>query len=146
MSISVHGVKFGLPKGWDDDSVFRFSAPQGQAADPLVGGPTLVQNAVVTRHEVPAELPLEQIFDAPNQATQAETPTFRVDAHGLCRYLEQEAAWQDVSFAAEHVQLMVCQRQIALRRPDGVVVIMTITGDSKRFEKLKADFPVVPKK
>lgn len=146
MSISIHGVKFGLPSGWGDDSIHRFSAPVEASSDPLIGGPTLVQNAVVTRHDVPAEVPLAHVFDAPNQATQAETPTFHVDASGLCRYLEQDAVFQDVSFAAEHVQLMVCQRQIALRRPDGAVVIMTLTADSKRFEKLKADFPVVPKK
>jgi hypothetical protein len=145
VTISVHGVRFGLPKGWGDDSIHRFSAPTEETND-LVGGPTLVQNAVVTRHDVPDDVPLRHIFDAPNRATQAETPTFQVDATGLCKYLDQDAVWQDISFAAEHVQVMVCQRQIALRRRDGAVVIMTVTGDSKRFERLKADFPVVPTK
>ena len=145
-SISVHGVQFGVPKGWGDDSVFRFSAPGEESADPLVGGPVLVQNAVITRHDVPPNIPLERVFDAPNQASQSETPTFGVEAAGLCSYLGQDAAYQDITFAAEHVQIMVCQRQIALRRPDGAVVIMTMTCDSKYFERLKADFPVVPKK
>jgi len=146
MSVSVHGVQFDVPKGWGDDSIHRFSAPGEETADPLVGGPTLVQNAVITRHDVPPDIPLQHVFDAPNQAAQAETPTFEVQTTGLCRYLGQDAAWQDITFHAEHVQIMVCQRQIALRRPDGPVVIMTMTCDSKRFERLKADFPVVPKK
>jgi hypothetical protein len=146
MSISVHGVQFGVPKGWGDDSIHRFMAPGEASADPMVGGPTLVQNAVITRHDVPPNIPLERVFDAPNQASQSETPTFLVEATGLCSYLGQDAAYQDLTFAAEHVQILVCQRQIAVRRPDGVVVIMTMTCDSKRFARLKTDFPVVPKK
>jgi len=142
MSVSLHGVQFGVPKGWGDDSIHRFSAPVEPTVD-VVGGPALRLNAVVTRHDVPLALGLERVFDAPNRAAQAETPTFKVNATALCRYLEQDAVYQDITFAAEHVKILVCQRQIALRRPDGVVVIMTITGDSKTFERLKADFPVV---
>jgi hypothetical protein len=143
--MTVHGVQFGVPKGWGDDSIHRFTAP-GEESDPLFGGQSLVQNAVITRHDVPADIPLAHVFDAPNRASQSETPTFLVEATGLCRYLDQDAVFQDITFAAEHVQIMVCQRQIAVRRPDGVVVIMTMTCDSKSFARLKADFPVVPKK
>jgi hypothetical protein len=144
---SLHGVTVGVPDGWVDDSVLRYMSPSDES-DPVVSH-SFTQNVVVTSHAVPDSVPMAKVFEAPNRAAKSTTNDFEVLAGGECLYLGQPAVFQDVSFSDPRVNTVLCQRQLALKAENGLVVILTMTSDKKRFKKAAAEFPVeaaAPKK
>lgn len=137
---SLHGVKVGVPEGWVDNSILRFMSPADESDPVLSQGFT--QNVVISSHAVPDSVPMGRIFDAPNRAAKEQTSDFEVLASGECQYLGQAAVYQDVTFSDPRVNTVLCQRQVALRSPTGLVVILTLTSDKKRFKKALAEVPV----
>ncbi len=129
-----------MPEGWVDDSVLRFSSPSDEG-DPLVSQ-AFTQNVVVTSHAVPESVPMAKVFEAPNRAAKSQTNDFEVLGGGECQYLGQPAVFQDVTFSDPRVSTVLCQRQLALKADNGLVVILTMTSDKKRFKKVAAAFPV----
>lgn len=141
---SLHGVTVGVPEGWVDNSILRFISPSDESDPVLSQGFT--QNVVVSSHAVPDSVPMGRIFDAPNRAAKEQTSDFEVLASGDCQYLGQPAVYQDVTFSDPRVSTVLCQRQVALRSETGLVVILTLTSDKKRFKKALAEVPVEPVK
>jgi hypothetical protein len=142
-----HGVTFGVPHGWVDNSVLRFTSPADQS-DPIVSQ-GFTQNVVVTSHEVPSSVPMLNLFEAPNRAARGQTIAFEVLDGGECRYLGQPAVFQDVTFSDPRVKTVLCQRQVAVKAENGLTVILTMTSDRKRFREATSAFPVeqlAPKK
>ena len=140
MTATLHGVTVGVPEGWVDDSVLRFMSPVDES-DPVVSN-GFTQNVVVTSHAVPDSVPMAKVFDAPNRAAKSQTNDFEVLAGDECLYLGQPAVYQDVSFSDPRVSTVLCQRQLALKAENGLVVILTMTSDKKRFKKAVTAFPV----
>lgn len=140
---SLHGVTVGVPEGWVDNSILRFISPVDESDPVLSQGFT--QNVVVTSHAVPDSVPMAKVFGAPNRAAKEQTSDFEVLASGDCEYLGQAAVYQDVTFSDPRVNTVLCQRQVALRSENGLVVIITLTSDKKRFKKALASFPVETK-
>lgn len=141
---SLHGVTVGVPQDWVDDSILRFSSPAEESNDPVVSQ-GFTQNVVVTSHAVPESVPMPKVFEAPNRSVKEKTDDFEVLAGGECQYLGQSAVFQDVTFSDPRVNVVLCQRQVALRAKNGLVVILTFTSDKKRFKKAVASFPVEQK-
>ncbi len=137
---SLHGITVGVPEGWVDDSVLRFMSPADES-DPVVSN-GFTQNVVVTSHAVPDSVPMAKVFEAPNRAAKSQTTDFEVLGGGECQYLGQSAVYQDVTFSDPRVNTVLCQRQLALKAENGLVVILTMTSDKKRFKKASAAFPV----
>jgi len=133
LQTQLHGVLVSVPDGWQDQSVHRFSAPDEASGDPVVGQ-TFRSNMIVSRHRIPASVPLESVFDSSNEASRKQMADFRVVAAGLGRYLGQEASWQDTAFSDPRVKSLLRQRHIAMRAFPSEVVIITITAEQKRFE------------
>lgn len=140
------GIKAILPAEWEDHTVYRFAAPEGLVepiADPRMvaskkPAAKFRSNLVVGRHKLPADIPLEQIFDGPNRASGAGNPSYKQVAFGVGEYLGQPASWQDVAFFEPQANLQIFQRQIAVKPAPDAVVMLTLTSDVDQLDKLSA--------
>jgi hypothetical protein len=125
----LHGVRVQVPVGWAERSIYRYAAP----ADPIIGR-RLATNLVVTWHTVPARIPFERIFEAPNG--QQRPGTFQMLASGTSNYLEQPVVWQDIVIQEGAPDAAAYQRQIAVRPAPDHLVILTLTSDRNDLPEL----------
>lgn len=146
ISIETHGVATILPTGWEDFTIYKFAAPEGTGLD-LPGvmkgaakpKPRFRSNIVVTKHRVPQLVPLEAIFDGPNKLSMEQNPSFKILQAGQGSYSRQPAAWQDLEFFDQGVQLRILQRQIAVKTSAEMLVMFTLTTSEEKIDTLSKE-------
>jgi hypothetical protein len=136
----LHGVPITIPDDWEDWSVFKFTPPaEAKAALPVKGEVRGLQpNLIVTRRPLEPGVAIAEVYRESNRAYKEVNPSFQVLAEGVARYQGLEAVWQDSSQVDPRSNLSVHQRHVAIAPGDGVVVLLTLTGEKRDLERLAA--------
>ena len=136
----MHGVPIALPAGWENHTVFQFAAPD-EEVDELARLRSKTKpktkfraNLVGTRHRVPPQIPLAQIFTGPNTVAHEQNPSHQIVATGVGRCLERDVVWQDVAFFDPAAKLQIFQRQVGTKLADDQLLVLTVTTDQKLDE------------
>ena len=138
--LDLHGVSVPLPAGWENHTVYQFAAPEelidetARLRSKTKPKTPFRANLVATRHRVPPQIPLAQIFTGPNTGAREQNPSHQVVATGVGRCLDRDVVWQDVAFFEPAVKLQIFQRQVGTKLADDQLLVLTLTTDQKLEE------------
>jgi hypothetical protein len=118
-----------FPPGWEDHSVYKRTEPVDDRRRGALGGPAFRHNVVVTSHEMPEGIDLDQLLRRRAATARDENPSLQVLNSGHAAYLEQSCAWLDASFFDPRGKLQIFQRLIALSPAPGRITLITVTTD-----------------